>query len=230
MSETAIALINSNLKRMESLGLNQEVLTQSMLMGLSQYRSASKLEPLNAGGSKASFAIVQTLRQQLLGNGKGWQMLNQKGQCLTVNPENQISIITTSGDKYTGLSDGQPCTKNGKGLETKNQVRKNLGQTLCLFEEGLITDREQQDDEYIESADDNQLWLLLYYFDFHTKEVRFELSLPIGIKEVGNKGKVKVSKWSDRLTFPPLSFDENNIITELPEFDDEIEFNISPKE
>jgi len=230
MSETVLALVNSNLQRMESLGLNQEILTQSMLMGLSQYRSASKLEPLNAGGSKASFAIVQTLRQQLLGNGLGWKMLNQKGQCLTINPENQISIITTSGDKYTGLSDGQPCTKNGKGLETKNQVKKNIGQTLCLFEEGAIIDKEQQDIEYIESADDNQLWLLLYYFDFYKKEARFELSLPIGVKEVGNKGKVKVSQWSDRLTFPAISFDEDSIIAELPDFDDEIEFNISPKE
>jgi hypothetical protein len=234
MTELAIAFTTSNLERMESLGLNKQVLTQSMHMGLSQHRSASKLEPLNASGSRASFAIVQALRQQLLSSGMGWKMLNQRGQCLTINPDNNISIITTSGDKHTGLNSGlvgsQPCTKNGKGLETKNQVINNQGQTLCMFEEGVITDNEHQPQHISESADDNQLWLLLYYFDSANQEVRFELSLPVGIKDVGNKGKVKVSKWLDRLIFTPLPFDEAIVIPETHDFDDEIHFNITPKE
>lgn len=234
MSEIAIVGINNsetNFERMASLGLNSEVLTQSIWMGLSKYRSASKLEPLNAGGSKASFAIIETLREQLLGNGLGWKMLNQNGQCLTTNSEKQVSVLVTSGDKYTGLIEGvDPCTRNGKGAETKNQVKKNLGQTLCLFEEGIITDREKLPNEIVEPIDRNELWVLLYHFDLTNKEVRFELSLPIGIKEVGNKGKVKVSEWADRLRFSSLPFDENNITNESPEFNDDIEFNIKPKE
>lgn len=232
--ESVIADINPTLDRMEGLGINQEMLTQSMLSGLSQYRSASDLEPLNAGGSKASFVIVQTLREQLLSNGLGWKMVNQKGQCLTVNSDNKISIITTSGDKYTGLNDGcggkKPCTRNGKGLETKIQVIKNQGQTLCLFEQGLITDRECKSEGIIESADDNQLWFLLYYFDFGKKEVRFELSLPVGVKTTGNQGKVKVSNWSERLIFSPLPFGESSTTDKLPEFDKDIEFNVTQKE
>jgi len=234
MSEIAITYSNNietSLERMASLGLSTEVLTQSIWMGLSKYRSASKLEPLNAGGSKASFAIIETLRSQLLGNGLGWKMLNQNGQSLTVNSEKQVSVIVTSGDKYTGLTDGDdPCTRNGKGAETKNQVKKNLGQTLCLFEEGIITDREELPDEIVNSIDKNELWVLLYHFDLLKNEVRFELSLPIGIKEVGNKGKVKVSEWAERLIFPSLPFDESNNSNEAQEFNDEIEFNIKPKE
>jgi hypothetical protein len=234
MLEKAITYTNTNLNRMTLLGLNKDVLTQAMWAGLSQYRSASKLEPLNAGGSKASFSIVQTLREQLLGNGLGWVMLNKKGQCLTNNPEKQISIIVTSGDKYTGVEytgiNKLPCTKNGKGSTTKKQIKGNLEQTLCLFEEGLISDRENLPDDVIDSADDNELWVLLYHFDISKKEVRFELSLPIGYKEVGAQGKVKVSKWDDRLIFTPLSFDEDAIRSNTPDFDDEIEFNIIPKE
>jgi len=229
MSERAIAYTNTNLARMALLGLNETVLTQAVWAGLSQYRSASELEPLNAGGSKASFSIIQTLREQLLSNGMGWVILNQKGQCLTNNPEKQISIIVTSGDKHTGL-DGQPCTKNGKGSTTKRQVKGNLEQTLCLFEEGLITDKEELDSRLTETADSNELWVLLYHFDQSKKEVRFELSLPIGFREVGKQGKVKVSQWDDRLIFPSLPFDESITTPTTLDFDEEIEFNITPKD
>ncbi len=234
MSERAIAYTNTNLNRMALLGLNKDVLTQAIWSGLSQYRSVSWLEPLNAGGSKASFSIVRALREQLLGNGMGWVMLNQKGQCFTNNPEKQISIIVNSGDKYTGLDTGldrEPCTKNGKGSTIKKQVKGNwnFGQTLCLFEEGLA-DMENLPDDVVDTADGNELWILLYYYDSLKQEMRFELSLPIGVKEVGTQGKVKVSEWKCRLIFTPLSFDEDAVTSKTPDFDDEIEFIITPKE
>lgn len=233
MSEAVVSHITkqTSIEKMSLLGLNREVLSQTMSMGLSQYKSASKLEPLNAGGSKASFAIIETLRQQLLSNEKGWSMINHNGQCLTVNSSHGMSIIATSGDKYTGLSyDLQPCTKNGKGLETKSQIERNQGQTLCLFDEGLMIDRENSSPQVETSADGNELWVLLYYFDLAKKEVRFELSLPIGIKEVGSKGKVKVSEWADRIIFTPLPFEQGNDSLKSPDFNDEIEFNIKQKE
>lgn len=215
--------------RMNSLGLTVETLAQSIWSGLFQHRSTSKLEPLNAAGSKAYFAIVKALREQLLANGKGWSKLEHNGQSLLVNPENSITIMATSGDKYTGLDDMvSPCTKNGKGFETKNYVSKNLVENLELFED--YRNLEQLSDINDAPADGNQLWVLLYHFDFGKKEVRFELSLPIGIREFGKNGKVKVSEWADRLLFEPISFTSPTFNHQSPTFNDDIAFNIKPKE
>jgi hypothetical protein len=210
--------------KLESLGLSRVILKQAIGAGLLKYCSASKLAPLNAGGSEASFAIIQMLREQLLSN-NGWMLLNQHGQSLTVNPDLQISIVVTSGDKDTGLPDGRPCTKNGKGSETKNQIRQNImtGQTFNLFDdESEVAEKETNVDNHV-------LWVLLYHFDPKKKEVRYELSLPVGFKDVGTKGKVKVSNWTDRLHFDPIPFNDITVSHEPTDFNDEIEFSVTPK-
>jgi hypothetical protein len=233
MSSTAIIVSKNkvaNSERLALLGITEELLTQSIWTGLIQHRATSRLEPLNAGGSKAYFAIIKALREQLLGNGLGWKQLNQNGQSLVINPVKKINIIVTSGDKYTGLNYGVPCTKNGKGSETKNYVHKNIGQNFNLFEDGIVDQIHEFDGKVLEPVDGTELWVLLYHFDFSGKEVRFELSLPIGIKEVGNNGKVKVSEWADRIIFNALSFEENKITNESPKFNEDIEFIIKSKD
>jgi hypothetical protein len=217
----------------EQVGLNEQILKEAIGAGLSKYLSASKLAPLNAGGSMASFKIIETLRGQLLSNQTGWSMLNLKGQCLTINANAQITLVVTSGDRDTGLREGQPCTKNGKGCETKNQIRRNIGQTFNLFEDDLFEEQQVSDGlGFIQKAskiDDHELWVLLYFFDNSKKEIRYELSLPIGFKDVGVNGKVKVSEWGDRIYFRPIPFETALAIDEPADFNDEVEFTVTPK-
>tara|TARA_R110001583_G_scaffold23841_2_gene87486 strand:+ start:6686 stop:7381 length:696 start_codon:yes stop_codon:yes gene_type:complete len=214
--------------KFEKLGLSFEILQSSISAGISEYMSASSLAPLNAGGSKASFAIIENIREQLLQNSLGWSMVNKHGQCLTNNADENLSIVVTSGDKDTGLADGYPCTKNGKGTETKNQVLRNIGKTLNLFDEPQITNDCADIDS--KKVDTHELWLLLYYFDHQKKEVRFELSLPIGYKEVGRYGKVKVTDWGTRLFFTPVSFEDYLITKNITAFSDDIDFVVTSKE
>ncbi|MFB2661816.1 hypothetical protein [Shewanella mangrovisoli] len=217
----------------EQIGLKEQVFKQAIGAGLSEYLTASKLAPLNAGGSMASFKIIETLRHQLLSNRCGWKMKNLNGLCLTINSGAQISLVTTSGDKYTGLQEGQPCTKNGKGCETKNQICQNIGQNLSLFEDDLFKDIQSVNELALileeSKIDAHELWVLLYYFDNVKKEVRYELSLPIGFKDVGKMGKVKVSQWRDRVFFSPIPYEAALAIDEPADFSDEFEFTVTPK-
>ncbi|BFL83811.1 hypothetical protein FAP94_12335 [Morganella morganii] len=234
LNQSSSSLPNSANSVFEKVGLNEQILKEAIGAGLSQYLSASELAPLNAGGSMASFKIIETLRGQLLNNKTGWSILNLKGQCLTINGSAQITLVATSGDKDTGLREGQPCTKNGKGCETKNQIRRNIGQTFNLFEHDLFEEQQLSDGfgfmQEASKIDDHELWVLLYFFDNSKKEVRYELSLPIGFKDVGVHGKVKVSEWGDRIYFRPVPFETTLAIDEPVNFNDEVEFTVTSKE
>ncbi|WP_286269216.1 hypothetical protein [Thalassotalea hakodatensis] len=220
----------SSIELLEELGITHQVLVNAVKKGIEEHAFTSPYEPLNAGGSKASFTIIKTLRQQLLTINKGWALKNQSGQCLTVNSENNITVIVTSGDKYTGLSDTHkdPCTKNGKGMFTKDQIMCNYGQTLSLFGDSELPDLPAATSS--NSKDENQFWYLLYFFDFGKKEVRFELSLPNGIKEIGSAGKVKVSRWVERNLFAPLPFEAYDEFNDTNQFNEDIDFDVKPRE
>lgn len=218
------------------LGLNKEVLQNTATAGLADFKLTSPLAPVNAAGSRASFAMIAALRAQLLGNESGWKKLNQKGQSLTINADYQISLIVTSGDKDTGIPNSQPSTKNGKGEETKSQVQRNvqLGQTYNLFNDRH--DEFDADDildnilNQNESVDGHELWILLYHFDRAKKELRYELSLPIGITDVGTNGKVKVSSWADRIIFDAIPFDTTLTESESTDFSEDFDFDLTPKD
>jgi hypothetical protein len=45
------------------------------------------------------------------------------------------------------------------------------------------------------------LWMFLYYLDFDSREVRFELSQPTHMSEAR-----RVDRWSTRFILPPMQF------------------------
>ncbi|TKB53076.1 hypothetical protein [Ferrimonas aestuarii] len=225
----AIAVLSQEFKlltdsqKLDAMGISPSAVEQAMWKASREYRSASELEPLNAGGSRASFEAVRTLREALLSMANGWKILNKHGQCLTINPERGLSILVTSGDKDTGLVDGQPKTKNGKGAETKLQVSANRQMSFDLFGEPANQSEE-------ECIDKQQTWVLLYYFDFVKKEVRFELSLPVAFQDSGKQGKVKISDWKDRIYFKPIPLDDAARVNSPSEFNEEPDIEVVPKD
>ncbi|MEM8445545.1 hypothetical protein Q4R95_19670, partial [Morganella morganii] len=86
-------------------------------------------------------------------------------------------VIITSGDKDTGLIDGNPRTKNAKGNAVRRAVEKN-NYNLELFPSNDVFDDNLDELEAISTLDPTKTYVLLYYFDFSSKEVRCELSLP----------------------------------------------------
>jgi hypothetical protein len=80
---------------------------------------------------------------------------------------------------------------------------------MCLFADNemikAVKDRSQQ----------GQItWLLLIHCDWQQREVRCELSLPVGMDEEG-----RVDGWEERIILEPTPFDRDDL--EIP--DDEIE-------
>ncbi|MEL4392316.1 MULTISPECIES: hypothetical protein [Shewanella] len=219
--------LHSNLEfELSSLGLDEMMLRNVVWMGLQDIKAKSDLEPLNAAGSRASFTMTRVLRVHLLKPELGWSMLNQNGLAMTVNKERGLSIVLASGDKFTGLRELiAPSTKNSRGKATSNLVEHNhkvIRDLFCETDENLVeTDEPKQQ----EQVDKHQLWVLLYHFDYAKKEVRYELSLPDGMRPVGEDGKIKISKWKQRFIFNSLPFDDNTFDIPPQEFTEDIEFD-----
>ncbi|EHK7404367.1 TPA: hypothetical protein KDY52_001301 [Vibrio parahaemolyticus] len=181
-----------------TLGISPTIFRDAIQSGLILYKSTTKFHPVTAGGSRAWEEIVASFRLSVVENYQGWKAIQENGMPILVNPPLGITIVITSGDTNTGLTDSlPPKTKNAKGQVTENYVGKNYD----LF--GSAEDTPQ-----IIKIDSNQTWVFLYTVDKSKKEIRFELSLPTDTSISGAKGKIKICDWQKRVIFPPVSFDD----------------------
>ena len=195
----------------EELGLTEPLLRRAVETGLRHYQRATPFHPRTHGGCNAWGEIVAVVRQML--KVKGWSPLDLRGLPMACHGEAGISIVVTSGDKNTGIREGEPSSRNPKGEATNNYVSHNLD----LFTDPIT---EKTDDSL-----NNKTWVLLYYFDFKTKEVRFELSLPLNLSPNGY-----FNKWLERHIFEPVAFSDDQQNVDLiinSEFNDDIDFDIA---
>ena len=226
----AISTASKQTDLLASMGVTLDDIDQAIIDGLIEFKKASKLHPVTHGGVTAWGEINATLRAKLIGKAIGWGYEHQAGLTITHNKGLGIAIIATSGDKDTGLLDGEPCTKNKKGPSTRNIVTNNL--TLDLFHEPDETNSNIAQ-LHTNKIDPTETWVLLYRIDMGQKEVRYELSLPASIAQVqGQEGKLKIDSWKSRIIFEPLPFDRASTSTSQDEIDstEEISFEVSKKE
>lgn len=218
-SQSTMVGVNA-ISNIKSLGLTEEHLQAAIMEGLHEMRRSSKLHPRTDPGSRAWGGVICGLRRELLASDPSWKLSRVKGIELTHNKELNISIIVMSGDKDTGLAEGSPKSKNPKGTATESLVTYNYD----LFNPQPTNITSIVDDTPI---DVNVTYILLYFFDHAKKEIRYELSLPVGMAHT--KGKTKVSAWKQRNILPALPYESNDVVLK-EDFNDELVFEVIKKQ
>lgn len=207
---------------LDGMGLSETIFEQAMLEGLHQLKKTTKLHPRTTAGSRAWEEIVASLREQLLSLNNGWEYDHKNGLSLTYNSSLGVTIVSTSGDKNTGLSIGiDPKTKNSKGAETQRYVGRNYD----LFSDDMGINSSQETTR----IDSMQTWVLLHCIDHTAKEIRYELSLPTGTALAASKGKVKIDSWEKRIILGSVSFNDTSKLLEQPEFTEAVNFEVTKK-
>ncbi|WAT07374.1 hypothetical protein [Rouxiella badensis] len=206
------------------MGIDEQDIVQALTAALYERRRSTKLHPVIDGGFRFWSELVASLRSVLIAKDNGWIMVRRNRMELVSNPTHGINMIITSGDKDTGLADGWPKTKNAKGEATMSIVSSN-SDTIEMFplehpftsNDGLIP---------VVSADGTKTYIVLYFYDAGKKEIRCEISFPVGMKIVN--GFAKVNYWSERLIISPLPFDGADIFPE-EDFTDDVSISIDMK-
>ncbi|MDI3325595.1 hypothetical protein QKW35_14545 [Pontibacterium granulatum] len=198
---------------LEALGLDREVLEQSVWRGQAKRNEATPHHPANAGGQFAYLEAVRSVRDGL--KPREWKAKNEKNLELTISPDGKTAIVVSGGDKHTGTLQN-PSSRNEKGTETKRRVEYN--HHLPFVEPEMQAQQEET------STNEYEVWWLLYYFDKKMREVRCELSLPTGMND-----KDRISDWSKRILLSPLTLDSEpsvKAIDKSPNYSEEVEIDV----
>ncbi|HDS7198397.1 TPA: hypothetical protein R1887_005479 [Klebsiella oxytoca] len=210
--EDAISSVNT-------YGINENALQAAVEDGLLEIRQSTDLDAKTDPGSRAWGAVIRGLRRELLTDNEEWGFSFVSGLNLTHNKDKGLNILVMSGDKYTGLLDGNPKSKNPKGAATEVLV----GENYELFN----LDKVVSPIVATEPVDSMINFVLLYFFDHGNKEVRYELSIPDGMSS--SAGKTRIASWKERYIFEAIPF-VNKIIPLNEEFNDIPAFTVIRKE
>lgn len=125
---TLVAIDATAESRLHELGLTADLIIRTLLRADAEAKLTTGLEPPTAEGTTRYLKTVRFLREEL--TALGWGIDNYKNFCRTIHPSHQFSIVTSSGDEFTGVDiPGQvPCTKYPKGDLTALAVKQNAGQ------------------------------------------------------------------------------------------------------
>ncbi|HDT4634426.1 TPA: hypothetical protein ACPYWN_003185 [Klebsiella oxytoca] len=200
-------------------GIKETALQAAVEDGLLEIRQSTDLDAKTDPGSRAWGAVIRGLRRELLTDSEEWGFSFVSGLNLTHNKDKGLNILVMSGDKYTGLFDGNPKSKNPKGAATEVLV----GENYELF------NAEKTISSFVrpEPVDSMINFVLLYFFDYGNKEVRYELSIPDGMSQ--SAGKTRIASWKERYIFDAIPF-VNKILPVKEEFNDTPEFTVIRKE
>lgn len=200
-------------------GIKDTALQAAVEDGLLEIRQSTALDAKTDPGSRAWGAVIRGLRRELLTDSDEWSFSFVSGLNLTHNKNKGLNILVMSGDKYTGLFDGNPKSKNPKGAATEVLV----GENYELFN----TEKTISPIFGSEPVDSMINFVLLYFFDYGNKEVRYELSIPDGMSQ--SAGKTRIASWKERYLFEAIPF-VNKVIPVKKEFNDIPEFTVIRKE
>ena len=186
--------------RLAQLGLKEEWLLNAVRVGQLQRLNCTPHHPPSFPGLSAWADTIKTLRDILVP--EGWLTDNPRGLPIVFLKKRRISITVATGDEATGREEFDPCTKCPKGPQTRNNISNNQ---LKLF----------PNDELAHAAFEQTTaktgyitWLLLIHSDEReqSREVRCELSLPVGMNEEG-----RVDGWEERIILGSTPFDADTL-------------------
>ena len=186
-------------RRLAELRLEEEWLMDAIQMGQLQRKNCTPHHPIPYAGHSAWAETIKTLRDNMIP--RDWKKDDPRGLPLVISPDGKLAIAVATGDEATGIEEFDPCTKSPKGPQTKSAVSNNQ---LSLFPEEEFA-REIKN----RTRRGQVTWLLLIHSDEQKRELRAELSLPIGMNEKGI-----VDGWEERIILGSMPFDSDRL--EIP--------------
>jgi hypothetical protein len=185
------------------LRLKEEWLQNAVQVGQLQRANCTPHHPLSFPALSAWAETIKTLRDILVP--EGWLCDNPRGLPIVFLHKSKIAITVATGDEATGRKEFEPCTKCPKGPQTKSLISNNQ---LKLFPNDELVRAFQQN-----SAKTGYMtWLLLIHSDSQVREVRCELSLPVGMNEEG-----RVDGWEERIILGSTPFDADELKVPIDE-------------
>jgi hypothetical protein len=184
--------------RLAQLGLEEEWLQNAVRVGQLQRANCTPHHPPSFPGLSAWADTIKTLRDILVP--EGWLTDNPCGLPIVFHKKRRVSITVATGDEATGQKEFDPCTKCPKGPQTQSNISNNQ---LKLFpSDELVNAAFQQT-----SAKTGYItWLLLIHSHTQSRQVRCELSLPVGMNEKG-----RVDGWEERIILGSTPFDADKL-------------------
>lgn len=218
-----ITIQDASVTRLSQMGIDPDDVHNAITSALYERRRTSKLHPVIDGGFRFWSQLVAALRGELIAKDLGWSSSRQNRMEMIHNSQLGINLVVTAGDKDTGQSEGWPKTKNAKGEATMSIVSSN-SDTLELFPvEHPMFSNDGLGLEPPQAVDTTQTYIVLYYYDSGNKEVRCEISFPVGMKVVN--GFARVNTWGERIILNSVPFDGGEII-QNEDFIEEIDIDV----
>ena len=187
---TVVAIDDVAESRLQQLGLSADLLVRALLRADAEAKLTTGLEPPTAEGTTRYAKTVRYVREELVP--LGWKFDNHKNFCRTIHPSGNFSIVTSSGDEFTGLDipGMKPSTKYPKGDLTAIAVMRNADQgVLDLGDDYMV--------EVLDPADLENIWFLLQRVTAET--IFAELSLPTVIENG------VILDWEERILLPQIA-------------------------
>ena len=178
-------------RRLAELGIKEEDLLQAAERGFTAWASCTANHPPAIPGLFAWGETICALRERLIP--LGWERQDEQNWPLVVNRDGNIALSVATGNEDTGRKDKDPVTASAKGPRTISAIVVN--QNLPLFPEMLPSAESLK-------AKGRATWLLLVYRDTDAREMRCELSRPIGMDS-----EDRVDGWAERIILSTRPFD-----------------------
>lgn len=190
---TVVAIDHVAEGRLQQLGLSADLLSRALLRADAEAKLTTGLEPPTAEGTTRYAKTVRYIREELVP--LHWQFDNYKNFCRTLHPSGAFSIVTSSGDEFTGVHvpGRKPSTKYPKGDLTALAVMQNADQGVLDLGADYAID-------IVDPAGLETIWFLLQRVTDQT--IYAELSLPTAIQ-----GGLIVD-WEERILLPQISRQE----------------------
>jgi len=175
------------------MGLTPSRLTRPCIEGLqSAVAGYSHFEPAIAFGISIWSKIVGALRKQL--DNEGWRHHDIANAPRSVSPDGTTAIAAVGGDPQTANTDSDPRNARTKGPRFANEIENNAATSSAPRYTQCQLNLGPGDEDTVFA--DLQTWVLLYFWDRASNELRLELSLPIDCS------KGFVTQWETRIILP----------------------------
>ena len=168
---------------LERLGVTEAALRRAIFAGWAERAACTGNDAPIAPGFLQWNRTLRTLREQLAPS--GWRASNDDRYFTAVNAAGDLAVAVASGCANTGLPRRPPTTRSRKGPSTCAAVERNHDQFELPF--APVSLRRAAAD-----GEGRVTWLLLFHVD--EREIRAELSLPVGMDEDGH-----VDRWRERI-------------------------------
>jgi hypothetical protein len=189
------------------LRLEASAFERAVSVAAAESRNFSPGAPKSAPEITRWLRTVEVLHEELMLLRAGWRRFDPQNLPYFLHPDIKLGLIVSSGDAFTGVTYGNPSTRNPKGSAFARRVDENG--RVALF--GQPTGEGEVDVEDVQ--------ILLY--DERDGIVHLELSCP------SSMAGSFVSRWSERIIFPAFDLALGTFSYEEADDEDDVAFKVA---